>query len=68
MGCGDAVLGTSLTSSNKVYSFDLVSKNDNVIAADIANVPLQNNSVDIVVFCLSLMGSNISDFLTEAHR
>ena len=68
MGCGDAVLGTSLSSSNKVYSFDLVSKNDNVIAADIANVPLQNNSVDIVVFCLSLMGSNISDFLTEAHR
>ena len=68
MGCGDAVLGASLSSTNKVYSFDLVSKNDNVIAADIANVPLQNNSVDIVVFCLSLMGSNISDFLTEAHR
>jgi len=68
MGCGDAVLGTSLSSTNKVYSFDLVSKNDKVIAADIANVPLQNNSVDIVVFCLSLMGSNISDFLTEAHR
>lgn len=68
MGCGDAVLASSLTSTNKVYSFDLVSKNDTVIAADIANVPLQSNSVDIVVFCLSLMGSNIPDFLTEAYR
>lgn len=68
MGCGDALLASSLSSTNKVYSFDLVSKNETVIAADIANVPLQNNSVDIVVFCLSLMGSNISDFLSEAHR
>jgi len=68
MGCGDAVLASSLKSTNKVYSFDLVSKNEFVIAADIANVPLERSSVDIVVFCLSLMGSNISDFLTEARR
>jgi len=68
MGCGDAVLASSLSATNKVYSFDLVSKNNHVIAADIANVPLQSNSVDIVVFCLSLMGSNIPDFLNEAYR
>jgi ribosomal RNA-processing protein 8 len=53
--------------SSDVCSSDL-SKNNHVIAADIANVPLQSNSVDIVVFCLSLMGSNIPDFLNEAYR
>ena len=39
-----------------------------IIACDIAHVPLQNSSVDIVVFCLSLMGTNIMEFIKEAHR
>lgn len=66
MGCGDARLANSVT--NKVHSFDLVSNNAKVVACDIAHVPLQDNTVDIVVFCLSLMGTNISDFVKEAHR
>lgn len=66
MGCGDARLQSSI--SNKVYSFDLVSVNPFVIACDMSNVPLPDSSVDIVIFCLSLMGTNISDFLKEAHR
>jgi len=66
MGCGDAVLSISVP--NKVYSFDLVSTTDRVIACDISNVPLKNESVDIVIFCLSLMGTNIGEFLREAHR
>lgn len=32
------------------------------------NVPLNPQSCDIVVFCLSLMGTNVADFLCEAHR
>ena len=39
-----------------------------VTACDIAHVPLADKSVDIVVFCLSLMGTNIVDFLQEANR
>lgn len=67
MGCGDARLGKSV--SNKVHSLDLVSrKGSDVIACDIANVPLPDASVDIVVFCLALMGTNIADFLREARR
>jgi ribosomal RNA-processing protein 8 len=66
MGCGDARLAQSVP--NKVHSFDLVSRSDLVIAADIAHVPLPEESVDIVVFCLALMGTNIVDFIIEAHR
>ena len=66
MGCGDAKLASSVP--NKVHSFDLVSRNDLVVAADIAHVPLKDASIDIVVFCLALMGVNIPDFILEAHR
>ena len=33
-----------------------------------ADVPLADETVDVAVFCLSLMGSNIVDFLQEARR
>ena len=66
MGCGEARLAESI--SNKVHSFDLVSKKPIVIACDIAHCPLKNTSVDIVIFCLSLMGTNIGDFLQEGYR
>ncbi len=66
MGCGDARLAQSVP--NKVYSFDLVSNNAHVVACDMAKLPLPNKSVDIVVFCLALMGVNICDFIKEAHR
>jgi ribosomal RNA-processing protein 8 len=66
MGCGDARLQASVP--NKVHSFDLVSRNSAVTACDIANCPLPDASVDIVVFCLALMGTNIADFLREARR
>jgi hypothetical protein len=35
---------------------------------DMANVPLKSKTVDVAVFCLSLMGTNLADFLREAHR
>jgi ribosomal RNA-processing protein 8 len=66
MGCGEARLAASVP--NITHSFDLVSHNSSVVACDIAHVPLGDQSVDIVVFCLSLMGTNVSDFLKEAHR
>ena len=33
-----------------------------------ANVPLEDKSLGAVVFSLSLMGRNWSDYLVEAHR
>ncbi|KAI9306678.1 methyltransferase-domain-containing protein [Cunninghamella echinulata] len=67
LGCGDAIIGHTLT-KQKVLSFDLIAKNDKVIACDITKLPLPANFVDIAVFSLSLMGTNYFDFLTEAHR
>jgi ribosomal RNA-processing protein 8 len=68
MGCGEARLAASVPSSNVVHSFDLVAANETVTACDMAAVPLPDASVDIVVFCLSLMGKNLNDFIREASR
>lgn len=65
-GCGDAKIARSVP--HKVHSFDLVALNDHVTACDMAHVPLGNGSVDVAIFCLSLMGTNLADYLTEAHR
>ena len=48
--------------------FFLVSLAPGVVQCDMSRVPLKNESVDVVVFCLSLMGTNIKDFLQEAAR
>jgi len=71
LGCGDARLSRSLDDISKkvkVHSFDLVAFDERVVACDMAHVPLPKNSVDIVVCCLSLMNTNIRDFVVEANR
>mmetsp|Transcript_3468 Transcript_3468/g.9589 ORF Transcript_3468/g.9589 Transcript_3468/m.9589 type:complete len:414 (+) Transcript_3468:213-1454(+) len=58
----------------QVHSFDLVAPaegvptRDLVTPCDMSRVPLPANSVDVGVFCLSLMGTNLADFIREAHR
>lgn len=83
MGCGEAELALKLQQFNQkmaktkqgkripkfeVHSFDMHKGNDRITVADIANVPLPNNSVHVVVFCLALMGTNLADFVNEAIR
>lgn len=65
-GCGEARLSASVP--NRVHSFDLVALNDRVTVCDMANTPLEEQSVDVAVFCLSLMGTNLRDYLMEANR
>ncbi|KAJ3664432.1 hypothetical protein Zmor_008604 [Zophobas morio] len=65
-GCGDAKLAQSVV--QKVHSFDLVAANNDVIPCDMAHVPLQPSSIDVAVFCLSLMGTNLHEYLLEANR
>lgn len=67
MGCGDAAIADHFK-QKQVFSFDLVSRKKHVVACDIASVPLDNDEVDVVVFCLSLMGTNYSKFINEAWR
>lgn len=57
-----------LSPLEQVFSFDLVSPNPLVTACDMAHVPLKDGSVHLAIFCLSLMGTNLADFLREAHR
>ncbi|XP_044010555.1 ribosomal RNA-processing protein 8-like [Aphidius gifuensis] len=65
-GCGDAKLCESV--EQKVHSLDLVAVNDKVTACDMAHTSLLTSSVHVVVFCLSLMGKNLADYLLEANR
>ncbi|KAL1353568.1 hypothetical protein HN51_017489 [Arachis hypogaea] len=65
-GCGDALIAKSV--KNKVYSLDLVSNDPNIIACDMSNTPLDDSSIDVAVFCLSLMGTNYQSYIKEANR
>lgn len=65
-GCGEGRLAESVF--QKTYSLDLVAANESIIACDMAQTPLTTNSINVVVFCLSLMGTNLKDFFLEANR
>jgi len=66
-GCGDARIAKEAKQTT-IHSFDLVASNERVTVCDIAHVPLPDDSVDIGLFSLSLMGTNFIDYLKEAHR
>ena len=67
MGCGENLLSKEI--KNKIYAFDYVAlEGEDVIECDISNVPLEDNTVDAVVFSLSLMGSNSEEYLQEGFR
>ncbi|XP_009799120.1 ribosomal RNA-processing protein 8 [Nicotiana tabacum] len=65
-GCGDGRLARSV--KNKVWSLDLVANDPSVIACDMSNTPLLSLSVDVAVFCLSLMGTDYPSYIQEARR
>jgi len=65
-GCGEADLSKLI--SNKVYSFDHVAANPSVVVCDMANIDLPDETLDVAVFSLSLMGVNWEDYLKEAFR
>jgi hypothetical protein len=67
-GCGQAEFQAALDGRHEVLSFDHVAINDGVLACDMANTGQDNDSLDAVMFCLSLMGSNRNDYLREANR
>uniref|UniRef100_A0A8C6XAY9 Ribosomal RNA-processing protein 8 n=1 Tax=Naja naja TaxID=35670 RepID=A0A8C6XAY9_NAJNA len=64
-GCGDCTLARSLP--NRVHCFDLAALDPRVTVCDMAQVG-QTPSVDVAVFCLALMGTNLREILQEAHR
>ncbi|PIK57767.1 hypothetical protein BSL78_05293 [Apostichopus japonicus] len=65
-GCGEAKIAQSV--KQKVHSFDIFPANERVTVCNISKVPLKSESLDVAVYCLSLMGINWIDYLREAHR
>ncbi|NXG99103.1 RRP8 protein, partial [Loxia leucoptera] len=65
-GCGDCTLASSI--KNQVHCFDLVPLSPRVTVCDMAKVPLAAEAVDVAVFCLALMGTNLQEILGEANR
>ncbi|KAI1241395.1 hypothetical protein IHE44_0004867 [Lamprotornis superbus] len=65
-GCGDCTLAASVR--NQVHCFDLVPLSPRVTVCDMAKVPLAAESVDVAVFCLALMGTNLQEILGEANQ
>ncbi|CBX90774.1 hypothetical protein LEMA_P058080.1 [Plenodomus lingam JN3] len=77
LGCGTASLSYRLQPHLKAlnltfHSFDLAKPTGPsahlVTVADISALPLADNSMDIAIFCLALMGTNWLDFIDEAYR
>jgi hypothetical protein len=67
-GCGEAKLAEAVSDRHTVYSFDHIAINNNVISCDMAHLPLDDETLDVAIFSLALMGSNFTDYLREAHR
>jgi ubiquinone/menaquinone biosynthesis C-methylase UbiE len=67
-GCGEALLAKAVSDRHTVHSFDHIAINEEVIACDIAHVPLDDETLDVAIFSLSLMGANFTDYLLEARR
>ncbi|CAH1980664.1 unnamed protein product [Acanthoscelides obtectus] len=65
-GCGEGRLAKSVP--QRTFSFDLVALADHVTPCDMAHVPLHETCIDVAVFCLSLMSTNLGDYLLEANR
>lgn len=67
LGCGSALIASKMHNT-KVYSYDKYPANNSIIKCDIKRVPLPNCSVDIIVFCLSLMKNDVVCFIREGSR
>jgi len=66
MGCGENLLSKEV--SNKVHAFDYVAIDKDVTACDMSSIPLADQEINAIIFCLSLMGSNYLDYIKEAFR
>ncbi|KAI8102669.1 hypothetical protein M9434_005468 [Picochlorum sp. BPE23] len=67
LGCGDAEISRRARQEN-IQNFDLSSSAPNVTVCNIASLPLEDESVDAAIFCLSLMGTDYGSFIEEAMR
>jgi superfamily II DNA or RNA helicase len=67
-GCGENLLSKKIYDKNIVYPFDYIAVDDSVIECDIKNTNLPDETLDVAVICLALMGRNCKDYIKEAYR
>lgn len=67
-GCGKAILHEQLSDKHTIHSFDHYACNQYVTACDISKTALNDKQLDFAIFSLSMMGSNIADYIIEANR
>ena len=67
-GCGEALLAKAVGDRHAVHNFDHIAIDDSVIDGDMAHTPLDDESLHVAAFSLSLMGDNFTDYIKEAHR
>lgn len=66
-GCGENLMRHKIP-NNKVFAFDHVAIDDSVIACDMRETGLEDETIDVAVFSLALWGANYKDYIVEAHR
>lgn len=67
-GCGEGFIYKDLSSKHTVHSFDHVAMEEFVTECDFSKTPLDDETLDVAIYSLSMMGSNINEYLHEAHR
>jgi len=63
-----AKLAKTVPVRHTVHRLDHIAVNEDVLACDMADVPLEDEVLDAAIFSLSLMGANFVDCLKEEHR
>mgnify|MGYP001372149079 CR=1 FL=1 len=65
-GCGEAKISQAIGS--RVKNFDHVAIDPTVESCDMKSVPVESGTLNVAVFCLSLMGRDWKEYLKEAAR
>lgn len=69
IGCGkEPLLKMKLPKKAMVFSYDLVSTHEDIVEANMENLPLESGTIDCAVYSLSLMAKNLGSILLEAKR
>ncbi|WBY56839.1 ribosomal RNA-processing protein 8 [Plasmodium yoelii yoelii] len=67
LGCGEAQIAKTFTDWS-ITSFDLIQYNEYVTVCNITQLPLENDSYDCFVLCLSLMNTDWPKVIYESVR
>ena len=70
MGCGKADIAKYFDSDARFQfkNYDHIAHDATVVSCDIANTPLEDDSVEICILSLAMWGSNCREYIQEATR